>query len=81
MAPFLSELGVLATNSPFRLFEVYNSEKAASITLGALTAVFQSIQSRNSDLNSGRPYCPAPLSILLATLTPLSPFTYLAMPR
>jgi hypothetical protein len=27
------------------------------------------------------PYCPAPLSILLATFTPLSPFTYFAMPR
>jgi len=26
-------------------------------------------------------YCPAGLSILLATLTPLNPFAYLAMPR
>ena len=26
-------------------------------------------------------YWPAALSILLATLTPLNPFTYLAMPR
>jgi hypothetical protein len=28
----------------------------------------------------GNAYCPAPLSILLATLIPLKPLTYLAMP-
>src|ERR1700691_1270697 len=45
------------------------------------TKSLQLLDHREWEKVSGRNYCPAALSILLATLTPLSPFTYLAMPR
>src|SRR5271165_4013673 len=72
IAPFLRVIGVLAINSPFHLPEVYSSTPRASIR--------REVYGHGSQDLSPQPYCP-PLSILLATLTPLSPFAYLAMPR
>ena len=57
-------------------FFIPDGKPRQQLTLGSVNS-FQEFTSSGLQ----KPYCPAGLSILLATLTPLNPFAYLAMPR
>jgi hypothetical protein len=75
----ISELRGTAPESCGRNTPPLKEERVSSIVE---TSLLHSLTLGRADLNERNShYCPAPLSILLATLTPLSPFTYRATPR